>query len=157
MSKAYMPLFLVMCLGLIFLMNIGFIFLLLALLPTIVAFYIDTDSKKTTFQVVGAGNLGATLPTLVPMIKGNMHSLQGAHHYDYVSVIQDPSVWLFIYLGAAAGWGLIYLCRYIARFLVTMSYEYNINMLKRQQRRLIEEWGTEIDQTASMIDEPAIN
>lgn len=146
MNKAYMPLFLVMCLGMIFLLKIGFIFLLLALMPTIVAFYIDNDPKKSTFQVVGAGNLGATLPTLIPMIKGSL----GSHKYDYISVIEDPSVWLFVYLGAAAGWGLIYLSRYIARFVVTLSYEYNISVLKRQQRRLIEEWGPEIDQTGNM-------
>ena len=118
MNKAYMPLFLVMCLGLIFVLKIGFIFLLLALLPTIVAYYTDSDPKKSTFKVVGAGNLGATLPTLIPMLKGGM----GTHRYDYVTVIEDPNVWMFVYLGAAAGWGLIYLCRYIARFVVTMSY-----------------------------------
>jgi len=149
MNKAFMPFFLVVCLGMIVLLKIGFIFLLLALMPTLVAYFTDTDPKKSTFKVVGAGNLGATLPTLIPMVRGSMSVRQ----YDYVSVIQDPSVWMFIYLGAAAGWGLIYLSRFIARSVVTMSYDYNINALKKQQRRLIEEWGPEIDQNGSMSAE----
>lgn len=141
MNKAYLPLFLVVCLGLILMLNIGFIFLLLALLPTIVAFFIDDDGKKTTFKVVGAGNIGAALPSLIPMFKDGL----GIKRFDYSSMMSDPSTWLFIYMGAAAGWGLIYLTRYIARFVVTMSYEYNVTNLKKQQRRLLEEWGPEIE------------
>ena len=53
-------------------------------------------------------------------------------------------VWLLVYSGAAAGWCLIYLCRFIARFIVTLMYEYNTSSLENMQKRLVEEWGQEI-------------
>jgi hypothetical protein len=45
------------------------------------------------------------------------------------------------------------LCRFIARFTVTMLYEYNITMLEGQQKRLVEEWGPQIKHPPGMIQE----
>ncbi len=133
-------LFLLLSLVGIVVLQVGFIFLLLALLPTIVAFYTDTDNKRSVFKVIGSGNLAATLPTLVPMMKAAVHM----KHYDIESIMIDPTNWMFVYMGAGAGWGMIYLCRFIARFVVTITYEYNINKLKLQQKQLVEEWGDDI-------------
>lgn len=131
---------LIFCLIGVVVLQVGFIFLLLALMPSIVAFYTDTDRKRSIFKIVGSGNLAATLPTLIPMLKSAMRMKR----YDIESVIIDPKIWMLIYMGAAAGWGLIYLSRFISRFVVTMTYEYNINNLKKQQSKLVEEWGDDI-------------
>lgn len=136
-------LFLIFCLIGIVVLQIGFIFLILALMPTIVAFYTDTDRKRSIFKIVGSGNLAATLPTLIPMLKDAMRM----KHYDIESVITDPMMWMFIYMGAAAGWAMIYICRFISRFVVTMTYEYNITNLKKQQKKLVDEWGEDIIRT----------
>jgi hypothetical protein len=131
---------LIFCLIGVVVLQVGFIFLLLALMPSIVAFYTDTDRKRSIFKIVGSGNLAATLPTLIPMLKSAMRMKR----YDIESVIIDPKIWMFIYMGAGAGWGLIYFSRFISRFVVTMTYEYNINNLKKQQSKLVEEWGDDI-------------
>lgn len=122
------------------LLNVGALFLILALMPSIVAYFVDIDPRKNAFKIVFSGNISAALPTLLPMVKATMNMRK----FDISSAMQDPLVWLFIYLGAAAGWALIYLCKYVARFVVAMSFEYNIRSLENVQQMLIEEWGREI-------------
>jgi len=146
MSKAFLPLLLVVGAAMIILLQFGFIFLLLALLPSVVAFYIDRDVGKPAFKTVLSCNLAATLPSLVPMLDAGIRM----RHYDTSAVLSNPSTWLIVYSGAAAGWCLIYLCRYIARFTVMLFYEYNIAMLEGQQKRLIEEWGQQIKHPPGM-------
>ncbi len=67
-------------------------------------------------------------------------------HYDVGPLMADPMVWLMVYSGAAAGWCLIYLCRFIARFFVTILYEYNIAALEAHQKQMLDEWGQQIKQ-----------
>ncbi|NBO17615.1 MAG: hypothetical protein EBV03_00010 [Proteobacteria bacterium] len=122
------------------LLNVGTLFLLLALMPSIVAYFADPDPRKNAFKIVFSGNISAALPTLLPMVKAMINMRK----FDITSAMQDPLVWMFIYLGAAAGWALIYLCKYVARFVVAMSFEYNIHSLENVQQMLIEEWGKEI-------------
>lgn len=139
-SKAFIPLLLVLICAGIVVLRFGFIFLLLALLPTIVAYYIDHTPKKPIFKTVASCNIAATLPTIAPMIRAGI----AMKDYDISSVLRDASVWLMVYTGAAVGWCLIFLCRYIARFIVTLMYEYNINALEGLQKQLVEEWGQRI-------------
>lgn len=133
----------------IILLNSGFLFVLLALLPSVMAYYTDLDPRKNAFKVVFSGNLSAALPTVIPLIKSSM----GSRKFDIVSEMQDPKVWLFIYMGAAAGWALIYLCKYVARFVVAMSFEYNIRSLENVQNMLVEEWGSDITQYKDTPDD----
>ena len=133
------------------LLNVGTLFLLLALMPSIMAYFVDTTPNKNAFKIMFSGNISAALPTLLPMVKGAMNMRK----FDITSAMQDPMVWLFIYLGAAAGWGLIYLCKYIASFVVAMSFEYNIRSLENVQQMLIEEWGKEITEHKDGTEEEA--
>lgn len=126
--------------AMIVLLNASFLFILLAIMPSIVAYYVDTNPRKLAFKVVLAGNISASLPSIMPLIKSSMH----VRKFDLASAMMDPKVWMFIYLGAAAGWALIYLCKYVARFVVAMSFEYNIRALENMQKMLIEEWGHDI-------------
>ncbi|MDE3060226.1 MAG: hypothetical protein KGJ06_04380 [Pseudomonadota bacterium] len=140
MQKLFFPVALILSAVLIVLLQFGFIFMLLGLLPSLVAFYIDHDPTKASFKTVLASNFAAMLPSLTPMLQAGIHF----KHYDVSAIVGDPGVWLLIYSGAAAGWCLIYLCRFIAHFLITLTYEYNILNLERQQKELAEEWGQQI-------------
>jgi hypothetical protein len=146
MEKALLPLLLVSSLVLIIILQFGFIFLLLALLPSIVAYFTDGLRGKPAFKTVLACNMAATLPSLIPMLEAGVK----LKHYDIFSTLISPNTWLLVYSGAGAGWCLIYLCRYIARFAIMMFYEYNIAMLESQQKRLVEEWGQQIKQPPGM-------
>jgi hypothetical protein len=138
--KLLMPVLMVVGAALVIMLQFGFIFLLLALLPTVVAYYIDRDDGKPTFKVVMACNIAATLPSLTPMLQSTLNM----KHVEVAGIMGNPAVWLYVYGGAAAGWCLIYLCRFIARFIVTLQYEYNIASLERLQRYLVDEWGSKV-------------
>lgn len=150
MAKAALPLLMIVSIALIVLLQFGFIFLLLALLPSVVAFYVDTAPGKPAFKTVLACNLAATLPSLMPMLMPMLEAGIKFRHYDTSTTLGNASTWLLVYSGAAAGWCLIYLCRYIARFTVMLFYEYNIATLEGQQKRLIDEWGQQIKHPPGM-------
>jgi hypothetical protein len=135
----------------IVLLNAGFLFVLLALLPSIMAYFVDIDPRKHAFKIVFSGNISAALPTLMPMVKSAM----SMRKFDIVAAMQDPKIWLFIYMGAGAGWALIYICKYVARFMVAMSFEYNIHSLENTQQMLVEEWGRDITEYKDKPEEDA--
>ena len=126
----------------IILINMSILFFGLALLPSVMAYFVDTSLKKLAFKVVLSGNISAALPTLMPIIKSSMHMRK----FDISHEMIDPRIWLFIDMGAAAGWALIYLCKFIARFAVAMSFEYNIRTLENAQKLLRDEWGSDVAQ-----------
>ena len=140
MRMINLVLFSVLCSVLILLLQFGFIFILLGLMPSIVAYYIDNEPRKTSFKIVFAGNLSAALPTITPMLKAAINF----RSFDVVSAFRDPSVWLFIYMGAAAGWCLIFISRQLARIITAMRYEMRIAALQKEQSALLQEWGNEI-------------
>ena len=139
-SKLLKPGLIVASLILILVLQLGFIFILIALLPAMVAYFIDRSPHKSEFRVILICNMTATLPSLSPMVNAAIQMKR----IDILPVMTDPITWLIIYSGAAAGWCLIFLCRFIARFLITIYFEYRINSLQRLQAKLVKEWGEQI-------------
>lgn len=121
-------------------LQFGIIFLFLAMLPAGMTWFTDREKGKPIFKVVGACNLAATLPSLAPIVQATSHM----KHYDVAPLLGDPVNWMYIYSGAAAGWGLVYLCRFVARFIVTLMQEFQITSLENAQTRLVDEWGQQI-------------
>lgn len=144
MKKLIMPLCIVLCLLLVILLQTGFIFLMLALLPAIVAYYVDTLPGKAAFQTVFSCNLAAALPFFLPLAQLGLRF----KHNDITELMNKPHVWLIIYGGAAVGWCLIYMCRFIARIYMLAHYDYKITNLEQFQKKLVEEWGEEVKQSA---------
>jgi len=126
----------------IVLLKFGFIFILIAILPSLVAYFIDRDAQKSAFRIVLLCNLAALMPYVLPML----NAAANMQPYDVMTLMSDPIVWLVVYSGAAAGWSLIFLCSYIARFLVILYCEYQINRLERFQNKLVIEWGERVNQ-----------
>ena len=127
---------------LIIMLQFGFIFLLLALLPSIAFYFVDGEPSRSTFRTIFAANLAATLPPLTPMFKSGLKF----KHYEIGSVVGDPKVWLMIYGAAAIGWIIIYICRHVARAILAFQYEYRAASLERLQGRLVDEWGPQVRQ-----------
>lgn len=128
------------CLVAIIVLRYAFVFMLLALLPAIVAFFIDSTPKKKVFNTVLAANLAGTLLPLSPVLSNILNITYG----DVGPLINNPLVWLMVYSSAAAGWSLVFFCRYITRVLLSVSYAYRAQSLEKQQAKLIEEWGEDI-------------
>lgn len=140
MKKLAKPLLIVFCVLCIIFLQMGFIFLLLALLPTITVYYIDNDLHRATFKTVFTCNLAAALPYLLPIFMAGIH-FRPTGAYD---VMSNPRVWVIVYGGAAVGWCLIYICGFFSRFFISALYEFNAKSLEKFQIKLVEEWGEDI-------------
>lgn len=139
-QKFILPIFIIVCILLIVLLQLGFIFLILALLPSITAYFFDEDHDSMMFRTVFACNLAATLPTLTPLFVSGLKF----KHYDIGSVMGDPSIWIFIYGGAAIGWGMIHFGSQIAHIFLDIQYKLRSASLERGQEKILEEWGDSV-------------
>lgn len=142
MQKLAMPMFYVVMALAAVILQFGFIFLIVALLPAITSYFIDNTPGHGVFKTVLATNFAAAMPSLAPMVQAGV----SFKYIDVWAIAANPRVWLTIYGGAAAGWCLIYLSRFIARFLLIIAYEYRIAAMERMQKKLADEWGEQIRQ-----------
>jgi hypothetical protein len=118
----------------------AFLFILLAMLPAIMAWFMDRTPDRSAFKTVFSCNLAGLLPSIMPIIKQ-----AGSMKYQNIAgVMGDPKIWLMIYGGAAAGWCLVFLCRLIANLVITVRTEYHILGLERMQKKLAAEWGKRV-------------
>lgn len=140
MKKLATPLLALLCLVMIVFLRMGFIFILIALLPSITAFYMDNAPGRPTFKTVFFCNLAAMLPWLVPILIAGVQ----LKSYDTHTTISNPMVWMVVFGGAAAGWCIIYICSFLSRFFVAAFYEHSAAGLESFQKKLVEEWGEEI-------------
>jgi hypothetical protein len=142
-GKLYVALLFIISGFLIVVLQYGFIFLMIAMLPSFVAHFIDPDPSKHKFQVVFFCNIAAVLPTMAPMFEASFHF----QPYNISVLVSNPNIWLFIYGGAAIGWCLIFLCNQLAIYIVGARNDYVIHQIEEQQRRLIEEWGPQVKES----------
>lgn len=139
-QKLIVPLMVIVCMMLIAMLQFGFIFLVIALLPSIAAYCVDNDFERSTFRTIFACNLSATIPTLTPMFASGLKF----KYFDVGGTIADPKVWAFIYGGAGVGFGMIYFGRGIGRIILTIKHKLQIGFLERSQEKLLEEWGDKV-------------
>ncbi len=139
-NKALLPGMIFIMIGIIFVMRFGAMILVLTIIPSIVAYFIDHQKNRPTFKIIAACNISAALPFIVPIID---FSLKGQYS-EAGLVMDDAMIWAFIYCSAAAGWAMIFLAKLVSRTITLMHYEYSVNVLEKKQEILLKEWGEEI-------------
>ncbi len=139
-NKALLPGVVFMVLLAIFVMRFGTIILVLTIIPSIVAFFVDRRPHRPSFKVITACNLSAALPFIIPIIDFSLKQ----QFSEAGRVIEDPMSWAFIYCGAGAGWGMLYLSKFVARVVTLMHYDYAVTVLEKKQQLLVSEWGESI-------------
>ncbi len=117
----------------------GFIFVVIALLPTIVAYYLDTTSSRAKFHTVFACNLSGLLPRIAEMLK------EGNQSSSYTTEMMSNSMhWLTIYASAGFGWLLVFATPLFAQFIISAFNQGKISHFQSVQDRIIKEWGPEV-------------
>lgn len=137
-NKTIMPALLAGSLAICFLIKQAAIFLLLAMLPAIVSFATDRDPRKQAFWVIFACNLAGAVPYLFDIIKQNL-AMQAVQN-----TIGDPRVWFTVFSAAGFGWVLNFIAPRMAKLVVEMLHEGKIDSSRNAQKKLIEEWGSEV-------------
>lgn len=129
----------VTCLITIGIFKTGFIFFVIGLLPSIVAYYLDVGRSRTTFHTVFACNMSGLLPYITKLI--NNSSTGGGYVTELMS---DPLNWLQIYAAAGFGWLLVFATPLFAQFIISMFNTGQIARFQSMQDRIIKDWGPEV-------------
>ena len=120
----------------------SFIFFAIGMLPTVVAYLVDHDKNKYVFYTVAALNFSGVFPDMMAI------SLQGGDFTAVAERLSDITVWFTMYSAAALGWGIVWLSPVIAAMVLEGVYRGRIVHMESMQKKLEEEWGTEINRRA---------
>jgi magnesium-transporting ATPase (P-type) len=148
-SKIALPFLMLIGILCVFIFRLGFLFILISLLPSMVAYFIDNDEHLSTFKTVLAANSAALLVVIYPMISDSMQFKA----IEPLGIMRDPFNWLIVFSGAALGWCLIFLCQYATRFFLVISDEYKLRQIEAQQKVLLAEWGDDIKRSLKDDDD----
>jgi len=130
-------------LGIVFL-NAGFLLILLGLLPSVVAYFVDGSPRKDFYRAIRSCNLVGVLLCIAPLAPSYPH-LGAAMQV----IMSDPQVWLIIYGAAAAGWVLVGFCRLTSYVMLLITGEARAAQLEKARADLVAEWGDAITQAKS--------
>lgn len=123
---------------LIVVLQSGFIFVLFGMMPSIVAYFVDSGPKRSVYQCILVCNFAGMLPTFSEVfqtdsIPETMQTLMG-----------DPFLWFIVYGSAGAGYALLNVCRTLTLIIMTVTNAAKAEQLQEQQKALVEEWGPKI-------------
>lgn len=118
----------------------GFMFIIIGLMPTIVAYYVDVSRRRYTFKTIFACNLSGMMPFIGKMLS------YGPSSTIMADIMGDASNWFMIYGSALIGWLLVKITPLIAHTMIGGFHGTQIARLKGNQKRIETEWGPEVTQ-----------
>ena len=116
----------------------AFIFFMLAILPTIVGFFIDRRASKAASSIIGAFNMVRAMPYMNTMFRSEDIGAAGER------MINDIHSWFYIYSTAGIGWMVVWLIPQFWAMIFVARAEDKIKSLRQMQSELAEEWGEEV-------------
>jgi cell division protein FtsW (lipid II flippase) len=120
-------------------LKMGVIFCILALLPAIVAHYVDQTPTRYIFHTVLSCNLAAVLPFLGQILSSSSSDAE------VLAVMSRGINWLIIYSAAGFGWILVFSAPAAAKSFINLLHKRQINKLDQTQRRILAQWGKEVE------------
>ena len=109
--------------------------LVVGMLPTFVAYFIDRRREKYTTLCVGSMNFVGVIPFLFTLWEED-------HSYDMAfEILADPLGWLMMLGAAGIGWAIYFVAPSIVSMVMAARIEQRIERLENRQTELIEEWG----------------
>ena len=114
------------------------ILLVLGMLPTGVAYFIDRTPQKNAALCVGGMNFSGVFSFLLDLWTGS-HTPEGA-----AEILSDVFSLAVIYGSAAFGWVMFMAIPPVVATFITVMAQRRIALLRMTQKRLIEEWGEDV-------------
>lgn len=140
-GKGRLVLVLTICLPLAFFLKSTFVFILFGMMPTLVAYYVDTSKEKLLFRVVSLCNLAGVMPPAVKMILNNSGSTAFQHN------VMDIKVWFIMYAAAGLGWIMVRYLPALVQYILEFNNQQRISTIEKVNQQLVQEWGPEIQRT----------
>ena len=116
----------------------SFIFLIVGMLPSIIALIVDRSQSQLQFRTVAAMNFSGVAPYMAMLWRQDNSSAA------VQSVMADPNAWLIMYSAAAFGWGIVLFSPYFIRSAMSFFSDNKIHRIEMEQQELIEEWGAAV-------------
>ncbi len=112
--------------------------LLIGMLPTIVAYFVDPSRKKTRSVTIGAVNLAGCTPFLLDLW------FNGGSFDRSINIISDPMAIVIMYSAAAAGYLIEWaLSSTVSGFLYQKGIA-RTKTIEKEKQALIDRWGEEV-------------
>ena len=116
----------------------GFIFFVVAIMPAIVACYLDRSRSHSSYHTILACNLSGVLPFMFDILE------QGRSNSVITEMMGDISTWAVVYGAAGFGCLLTYATPVLGQALINGFHQAQIMRYEGLQKRLIEDWGPEV-------------
>ncbi len=128
----------VLSLTLMVLLRTGFMFVIIGILPAVVAYYVDVTAERYAFKTILAANLCGIMPFLEKML------ITGPSSAVLQSIMGDAINWLIIYGSAMMGWLLVQICPSLAQTMVIGFHQSQVSRITHLQTKIVGEWGKEV-------------
>lgn len=128
---------------LIYFINFAALLVLLGLLPSFVAGYIDRSPDLAKAKVVTACNLAGIVPFVADLLR------QGITSSNVHSVLLSGYTWVVMLSAAGLGWVLVWGFPKGAHAVLEYMNKNNVAGLRKRQQQIVDEWGLEVEMTAS--------
>jgi hypothetical protein len=114
------------------------IVLVIGMLPSFVAFLVDTSRDKTRALTVSLMNFVSVFPFLL-MVAMDHYSMDGA--VTILTQILNPVI---MYAGAAAGYFLDWTFAGVSNIVMTARAKQRLEAIRKRQEELVRRWGREV-------------
>lgn len=138
MRKKYKIMLILFCLFSMAFLRTGFIFIIVGMLPSIVAYYVDQSDHRYTFKSIFYCNTAGILPYLAQLIE------YGPRSSNIQGIMDHPATWMVVFGAAGGGLLLTLITPVVAEMLVSSLHQNQVKGLQRAQKKIEKEWGSEI-------------
>ncbi len=116
----------------------AFMFFIFGMLPAIIASLSDKSQNRYASSTIIAFNLVGVLPFIFRIFGGENIDL-AAH-----SLVSNIKTWGLIYSTTAIGWVMLWFMPILSSRIFYARAQLKIRKIEKQQRDLVEEWGSEV-------------
>lgn len=110
----------------------------IGMVPSMVAFIIDREPGRNAALAVVVTNAAGVTPFIIDLV------LNGPTMTRAMVMLSDVFVIAVIYGTAGIGWLLVLGMPKVAAVYLSVTNETKVQMMRREQRRLVEEWGEDV-------------
>lgn len=125
-----------------------FMVIVAGMVPTVVAYFVDREPEKYAPVAVGAFNMVGVLPFILDLWTG------AANISAAIDLLINPFTWLIMYGAASLGWVMYLGLPSFAAVWLEASAESQIGRLRKEQAKLIEDWGEDLDPRTAVATDP---
>jgi hypothetical protein len=117
------------------------VLLFIGLIPTMIAFFVDTDNDKSSAAAIGAMNFAGISPFVIDLW------VNGQSMQTVFQILHQSSSWLVMLGAAAVGQLIVFAIPQAMASLTLASAEIRLKILKKNMETLKATWGNDVATT----------